>query len=165
MDRVTASEYARMAGKAISTVQKAVQTGRVRRGADGLISVAEADAYWRTCAAPGRLPADPVLAQLQMRKWNAQADLLELQAARTLGEVVRMADVATAWGAAVRTLRARLALVAPTVAAAVGGDAWVAAEVDRAIGEVLLSIPTTPQCCELDFTETPNATPPFKPAR
>lgn len=147
MQRVTASEYARMTGKAISTVQKAIATGRVHRGNDGLISVAEADAYWRTCAAPGQLPADPVLAELRLRKLRADADLLELRVARKLGEVVRVADVATAWGAAVRTLRARLALVAPTVAAAVGGDAWVAREVDRAIREALTDLPTAPPGC------------------
>ena len=90
-ERVTASEYARRVGKAIGTVQKAVATGRVVRGPDGLIAVADADRYWQNCKAA--TVANRELAAARLRRLQAQASLLELRADAAEGKLVSVAEV------------------------------------------------------------------------
>lgn len=138
-ERVTASEYARMRGKAIGTVQKAIATGRVKRGPDGLVAVADADAYWQSCRTGGECP--PALAAARVRKLTAEAELAELRAVRHRAELVSVDAAAELWASLVGDLRARLLALPADLAPVLEG--LPPAEARKVLGEALRAVLTT----------------------
>ena len=83
-------------------------------------------------------PSDYLTARA--RRETAQADMAEMEAAELRGELVRADEIEAHWGALVVAFRARMMLVAPSVApliAAPGKVAEVQAKIQEAVFEAL----------------------------
>jgi hypothetical protein len=137
-----------MRGKTAGAISQAVSAGRIKRGDDGLISVAEADAYYLT-ATRGPIstqPSNVTVADSRGRKLEADAKLAEIKAAEAGRELVDRSAVIATWFALARTIRERLVALPVSVEARCAGlpMAERQAQWDRAIREVLTELPQDP---------------------
>ena len=151
--RLTQTAYARHRGCSVGKVNEAVRAGRISKGSDGLIDVAEADAYWHTLSkvGSGRGVADddndgPIpqaLAAGRLRRELAQADLAEMKAAEMRGELVAVAEMKAFLFDTSRIVREQLLAVPMQVAPLLAGqsDHEIRRILDGAIRQALADLP------------------------
>lgn len=103
------AEYARHRGCTEAAVTFAVRDGRITL-IDGKIDAVKADAEWaaRTDTTYQSGDKSPTLAASRARKTAAEAQIAEMKAAQTRGELVEVASASRAWYSAARVLRERL---------------------------------------------------------
>jgi len=142
MTRITQSELARRLGVQPSAISRAVSSGRVTAGPDGLLDAAGATAQWlanRRRRPPRRLvdpasagsPAVPPAAGgapgARERRDLAEAEFAELRVAELRGELVRRAEVERELASLLVGMRDGLETLADRVAPTVAGESDAAA--------------------------------------
>ena len=101
--KITRAEYARRRGVSAPAVTKAVKTGRISVGADGLLDPEVADREWaentgKRADVPTPATGDGILYHVERaRLTKAQADRAELEAKELAGELVAIAVVLEEW--------------------------------------------------------------------
>lgn len=103
------AEYARHRGCTDAAVTFAIRDGRIAL-VDGKIDAVKADAEWaaRTDTTYQAGDKSPTLAASRARKTAAEAQIAEMKAAQTRGELIEVASASRAWYSAARVLRERL---------------------------------------------------------
>lgn len=110
------------------------------RGSFSLPDAVRAYVEWTRKNPAGRPQASGALNDEKIRLTAAQADRVELQAARDRGELVALAEVRREWASIAIDLRARLLAIGPRVASSLALDRPAASRLDEELRAALEDI-------------------------
>lgn len=152
--RVTQAELARHLNVSRAAVHKAIQSGRITAGADGLFDLEQAVQDWKNNtraavsaakrAAQPKQPrgGQPKYASARARKEHHMANLAEMREARARGELCRVDDVRQAGAEAGTLLRLKLKSLSVSLAGRLVGmqHEQMVAILDDAFDDVLIEL-------------------------